>query len=53
MSVTQIAEKDQGPRRQKFPGPRVPPNLFGIALGTDMQRTVKAGLGALSFSGQS
>ena len=33
MSVTQIAEKDQGPRRHKFLGPRVPPNLFGIALG--------------------
>ena len=33
MSVTQIAEKDQGPRRPKFLGPRVPPNLFGIALG--------------------
>ena len=32
MSVTQIAEKDQGPGRHKFPGPRVPPNLFGIAL---------------------
>jgi tellurite resistance protein len=26
-------EKDQNPGRQKFPGPRVPPNLFGIALG--------------------
>jgi tellurite resistance protein len=33
MSVTQVAEKDQGPRRHKFAGPRVPPNLFGIALG--------------------
>ena len=33
MSVTQIADKDQGPRRHKFLGPRVPPNLFGIALG--------------------
>ena len=26
-------EKDQSPKRQKFPGPRVPPNLFSIALG--------------------
>ena len=25
--------KDQSPRRQRFAGPRVPPNLFGIALG--------------------
>ncbi len=33
MSVTQIAEKDQSPRRHTFLGPRVPPNLFGIALG--------------------
>ena len=33
MSVTQIAGKDQSPRRHKFLGPRVPPNLFGIALG--------------------
>ena len=33
MSVTQIVEKDQSPRRHKFLGPRVPPNLFGIALG--------------------
>jgi tellurite resistance protein len=33
MSVIQIAEKDQSPRRHKFLGPRVPPNLFGIALG--------------------
>jgi tellurite resistance protein len=33
MSVTQIAEKDQSPRRPKFLRPRVPPNLFGIALG--------------------
>ena len=33
MPVTQIAEKDQSPRRHKFLGPRVPPNLFGIALG--------------------
>jgi tellurite resistance protein len=28
-----IVEKDQSPERQRFPGPRVPPNLFGIALG--------------------
>jgi tellurite resistance protein len=27
-----VAE-DQSPQRQRFPGPRVPPNLFGIALG--------------------
>jgi tellurite resistance protein len=33
MSVPQIVGKDQGPRRQRFLGPRVPPNLFGIALG--------------------
>ena len=33
MSVIQIAEKGQSPRRHKFPGPRVPPNLFGISLG--------------------
>ena len=33
MSVTQIAEKDHSPRRHKLLGPRVPPNLFGIALG--------------------
>jgi hypothetical protein len=33
MSVTQVVEKDQSPRRHKFLGPRVPPNLFGIALG--------------------
>ena len=26
-------EKDQSPKRQRFPGRRVPPNLFGIALG--------------------
>jgi tellurite resistance protein len=25
--------KEQSPRRQRFLGPRVPPNLFGIALG--------------------
>ena len=33
MSVTQIVAKDQSPRRHKFLGPRVPPNLFAIALG--------------------
>jgi tellurite resistance protein len=33
MSVIQIAEKDHSPRRHKLLGPRVPPNLFGIALG--------------------
>src|SRR5580658_11195786 len=33
MPVTQIVEKDQGPRRHRPLGPRVPPNLFGIALG--------------------
>ena len=33
MSVTQIAADDQSPRRRRFPGPRVPPNLFAIALG--------------------
>lgn len=33
MSVTQIVEKDQSPRRRRPLGPRVPPNLFGIALG--------------------
>jgi len=26
-------ENDQSPKRQRFPGLRVPPNLFGIALG--------------------
>jgi tellurite resistance protein len=31
--VTQIVEKDQSPRRHRFLGPRVPPNLFAIALG--------------------
>jgi len=34
MSVPQIVENDHRPRRQKFPSPRVPPNLFAIALGT-------------------
>jgi hypothetical protein len=33
MSVPQIVENDHSPRRQKFPDPRVPPNLFAIALG--------------------
>jgi tellurite resistance protein len=33
MSVTQTAEKDQSPGRHKFLGPRVRPDLFGIALG--------------------
>jgi tellurite resistance protein len=33
MSVTWIVEKDQSTRQQRFPGPRVPPNLFSIALG--------------------
>ena len=33
MSVTQIVDKDQGPRRRRFPGLRVPPNLFAIVLG--------------------
>jgi tellurite resistance protein len=26
-------EKGQNPRRRRFAGPRVPPNLFAIALG--------------------
>src|SRR5580693_2548622 len=33
MSVPQIVAKGQRPRRQRFVGPRVPPNLFAIALG--------------------
>jgi tellurite resistance protein len=33
MSVTRIVGKDQSPKRQGFLGPRVPPNLFAIALG--------------------
>jgi tellurite resistance protein len=33
MSVPQIVKKDQSPKRQRFLGPRVPPNLFAIALG--------------------
>ena len=33
MSIPQILTKDQSPKRQGFLGPRVPPNLFAIALG--------------------
>jgi tellurite resistance protein len=33
MSTPQIVGKDQSPKRQRFPGPRVPPNLFAIVLG--------------------
>ena len=33
MLISQIVEKNQSPERQRFPGPRVPPNLFAIALG--------------------
>jgi len=33
MSVYKIAEQGQGPKRHRFKGPRVPPNLFAIALG--------------------
>jgi tellurite resistance protein len=33
MSLNQIAEQDRGPRRRRFAGPRVPPNLVAIALG--------------------
>jgi len=33
MSVNQIAEQDQDPRRHRFKGLRVPPNSFAIALG--------------------
>jgi tellurite resistance protein len=33
MSTPQIVEKDQSPKRQRSPGPRVPPNLFAIVLG--------------------
>lgn len=33
MPISQIAEKDPSPRRQRFLGPRVPPNLFAIVLG--------------------
>jgi tellurite resistance protein len=31
--VTQIVDKDQSPRRRRFAGLRVPPNLFAIVLG--------------------
>ena len=33
MSVPQSVEEDRSPKRRRFLGPRVPPNLFGIALG--------------------
>jgi tellurite resistance protein len=33
MPMPQIVEKDQSPKRHRFPGPRVPPNLFAIVLG--------------------
>jgi hypothetical protein len=33
MSIPQSVEKDQSPKRQRFLDPRVPPNLFAIALG--------------------
>ncbi len=33
MSVPLIVEQDQSPRRRRFTGPRVPPNLFAIVLG--------------------
>jgi tellurite resistance protein len=33
MSAPQIVGKDQGPKRLRFLGRRVPPSLFGIALG--------------------
>jgi len=33
MSTPHIVENDQSPKRQRFLGPRVPPNLFGIVLG--------------------
>jgi tellurite resistance protein len=33
MPVPQIVREDRGPDRRRFPGPRVPPNLFAIALG--------------------
>jgi tellurite resistance protein len=33
MSMPQLVESDQSPQRGRFLGPRVPPNLFGIALG--------------------
>ena len=33
MSTPEIGEKAQGPKRHRSLGPRVPPNLFAIALG--------------------
>jgi tellurite resistance protein len=33
MSTPQIVEQDQSPKRRRFLGPRVPPNLFAIVLG--------------------
>ena len=33
MSIPRLPETDQRPKRQRFPGPRVPPNLFAIVLG--------------------
>ena len=33
MSVPWIVQQDRSPRRRKFAGPRVPPNLFAIVLG--------------------
>jgi tellurite resistance protein len=33
MPVPQIVGKDRSPKRRRFPGLRVPPNLFAIALG--------------------
>src|SRR6202034_1504575 len=33
MSIPRLPETDQRPKRQRFPGPRVPPSLFGIVLG--------------------
>jgi tellurite resistance protein len=34
MPIPVDRERDQGPKRQRFLGPRVPPNLSAIALGT-------------------
>jgi tellurite resistance protein len=34
MSIPRIVGRDLSPKRERFPGPRVPPNLFAIALGT-------------------
>jgi tellurite resistance protein len=33
MSIPRLPETDQRPKRQRFLGPRVPPNLFAIVLG--------------------